>query len=324
MSGFVFAGTPVFAERILRRLLQAGRRPRAVYTQPDRASGRGRKLTPSPVKRLAASEDIEIRQPATLRDEDALAALEALEPDLLVVAAYGLLLPPRALMAAGKDGRGAVNVHPSLLPRWRGAAPVERALMAGDEHTGVCLMQMVERLDAGPVFARASLPIEPSHTAATLEADLADLGADLLLEHFEALRTGALLPEPQPESGVTHARKLGRKDFEADFSKDAAELARAVRALVDRKALTAQLEGEPIKLLAAEATLDTHGHAPPGTIVALDRDAMTIACGRGALAVTHVKLARGSGKVQSIADVSNGHPGLFAPGKRFAVPDEPA
>lgn len=323
MSGFVFAGTPVFAERVLRRLLQDGRRPLAVYTQPDRASGRGRKLSPPPVKRLAESEGIEVRQPAAL-DADALTELEALEPELLIVAAYGLLLPKRALLAAGKDGRGAVNVHPSLLPRWRGAAPVERALMAGDERTGVCLMQMVARLDAGPVFASASLAIESSDTAATLEAKLADLGSDLLLERFEALRAGTLKPVPQPESGVTYARKLQARDFEADFSQDAVCIERTLRAVVDRKALTAYLDGEPIKLHAAEAVASAEPAAEPGTIVALDRRAMTIACSNGALRVTRVQLARGRGKVQSVADVSNGHPGLLAVGKRFAANGAPA
>ncbi len=319
MSNFVFAGTPAFAERILRDLLQAGRRPRVVYTQPDRASGRGRKVTPPPVKRLAEREGIEVRQPGTLNDPRVLADLEALEPELLVVAAYGLLLPERALRAPGKDGRGAVNVHPSLLPRWRGAAPVERAIMAGDACTGVCLMQMVARLDAGPVFARASLAIAPTDTAAVLEARLAELGAELLIAHFDALLAGTLQPEPQPETGVTYAERLRPSDFQADFTGSAAQLARAVRALVDRKALTARLDGEPVKLCAAEAIESPDPAARPGTIVALDRRRVTVACGEGALGVTRVRLARGSGRVQAVADVLNGYPDLFRVGKRFQV-----
>ena len=242
------------------------------------------------------------------------------------MAAYGLLLPAQVLLLPRPDGRGAINVHASLLPRWRGAAPVERALMAGDRQTGVCLMQMEPSLDTGPVFARQALPIEPEHTGASLERALAELGGELLVQHFDALLEGTLTLQPQAAEGVTYAHKLTAADSIADFRKPAARLSREVRALCERKPLTATLEGEPVRLLRARdagpQARDGGGHdAAPGTIVAVGRREFSIACGeRSTLAISELQLTRGKGRVMPVAAAVNGYPDLLVTGRRFDLP----
>ena len=312
MSGALrlgFAGTPDFAVRILERLIDSPHVVAAVFTQPDRPAGRRRRPTPSPVRVFAESRGIPVHTPRRIRDEvDRLRAL-----DVLVVAAYGLILPPAALDA---PQLGCINVHASLLPRWRGAAPVERAIMAGDAGTGVSIMQMDAGLDTGPVLARRSTPIGDTETGAALAARLADLGATTLLECLA--HPDALAAEPQDPALATHAPKLTARDAVIDWTRSAAGVARQVRALSGRRTACATLAGERIAILAARAA-DT-GDAPPG-VLARTAAGLVIGCGAGALLPETVQLARGKGRPMSVRDAANGFPDLFAPGRQLDVPD---
>lgn len=223
---YAFAGTPAFAVPTLAALIEHCGPPVRVWTQPDRPAGRGRAPTPSPVKRLALEHGLAVAQPERL-DDDAIALLELDAIDLFVVIAYGLLLPPRALAAARI---ACVNLHASLLPRWRGAAPIQRAIEAGDHETGICLMRMEQGLDTGPVYACARTPIGATDTAQTLHDRLAQLAADTLVAHWAGLADGSLVPRPQPETGATYARKLDKGEGAIDWSAPADEIARRVRA----------------------------------------------------------------------------------------------
>ena len=217
----IFAGTPDFAAASLAALIQSGHTPCAVLTQPDRPAGRGKKLTASPVKQVATDHGIAVLQPATLKDADSVAAIEALQPDLMVVAAYGLILPQTVLDI---PRAGCVNVHASLLPRWRGAAPVQAAILAGDPKTGVCLMGMEAGLDTGPVFARTELEIGSDETAGELHDRLAAAGAELLKTHVDDLISGELQPVPQDDALATYAHKFRTADAEIDWHESAAVL----------------------------------------------------------------------------------------------------
>jgi methionyl-tRNA formyltransferase len=313
-----FAGTPEFAATALDRLISSDFKPVVVFTQPDRPTGRGRKLKPSPVKVLAQSHGIEVQEPVSLKG----VSLEAYELDLLVVAAYGLLLPSTALDA---PRLGCLNIHASLLPRWRGAAPVERAIMAGDTETGVCLMQMDEGLDTGDVYVRAAIPIAAEDTGGSLERKLAVLGARLLVEFLPCVETRSATV--QSESGITYANKVTARDRSLDWSESATSIARQVRALADRDAVTVFGTGpEPvrIRLLAAHAQTDSSSgdRAPPGTILAVDRLGVMVACGSGRLLVERLQLNRGKGRPLSALDAANGHPDIIAPGKTLAARQE--
>lgn len=311
-----FAGTPEFAATILEHLIAADQPPELVFTQPDRPTGRGRKLKPSPVKTLAQARGLSIQDPARLKG----ISLAGYDLDLLVVAAYGLILPVRIL---AEPRLGCLNVHASLLPRWRGAAPVERAIMAGDAETGVCLMQMDAGLDTGPVYACERLAIGAAETGGQLEERLARAGATLLLEILP--RLDAMTPRPQPEAGVTYAHKLTAADSVPDWQGDAAGLARRIRALADRQPLAAYIADDAglarIRLLGAEpVTEEAAGTmasvAPsPGTIVASARSGIEIACGSGRLRVTRLQLNRGKGTPMPAEAAINGYPGLLAVGQ---------
>ena len=224
----VFMGTPAFAATILDALIAAGHRILAVYTQPPRPSGRGHRPQPSPVQLLAAQHRLEIRCPVSLRTPEAQAAFAALGADAAVVAAYGLILP-RAVLVAPR--LGCLNVHASLLPRWRGAAPIQRALLAGDGATGITIMQMEEGLDTGPILLQEAVPIARGTTAAGLSAELAALGARLIVAALDGIAGGRLVPRPQPQEGVTYAHKIGREDGRLDWRLSAAVLERQVQAL---------------------------------------------------------------------------------------------
>ncbi len=224
-----FAGTPEFAARILHALLAAARVPAVVYTQPDRPAGRRRRLSASPVKTLAEQHNLPVRQPRSLRPAEEAAALRAADLDVFVVAAYGLILPTAVLTA---PRFGCINVHASLLPRWRGAAPVERAIMAGDTETGVSIMHMEQGLDTGPVYLQRRLAITPDLDGPSLEARLADLGAEALLECL--VRLPDLRPQPQAPEGVTYAAKLSRADAAIDWTLLAVVIERKIRALRGR------------------------------------------------------------------------------------------
>ncbi len=307
-----FAGTPSFAARILQALINSRHEVRLVLTQPDRRAGRGRRLVPSAVRTLAEAEGLALRTPNRIEHE--LASLSGL--DMLVVAAYGLLLPQVALDA---PARGCVNVHASLLPRWRGAAPVERAIMAGDASTGTSIMQMDAGLDTGPVLLSRSIPIRDTDTGISLTADLADLGAGALLEALE--RFDALDPVAQDDAEATLAPKLGDADARIDWRRPATSIARQVRALVQRRTAYATVGGERVLVLEAAPlrTADAQGVASkPGT-VSKRRDGVTVACGEGALLLRTVRLSRGSGRAMPARDAANGYPQIFATGARFDV-----
>ena len=308
LPSLAFAGSPEFACRALAALMTAGHRPRLVLTQPDRPAGRGRRSSPSAVKRLALDASIPV---ATPRRADAIeAALARAAPDLLIVAAYGLLLPAAAL---ARPRLGCINVHASLLPRWRGAAPIERALIAGDEATGVSLMQMDEGLDTGPVLAQSRMPIVPRATGAALESALADLGARLLLQTLPIL--SQLTPRPQ-RGPATWAPKLGRQDAAANWRHSASELDRRIRALAHRLPVFGTLGEVRVQLLAATAAAGTWD-AVPGTILPAGKEEILVACGEGALRLQALRLNRGKGNVLGPREARNGFPRLFHPGARF-------
>ncbi len=280
----VFAGTPDFARASLSALVAADHAPAAVLTQPDRPAGRGKRLTPSPVKRYASEHDIEVLQPPTLRDDDIVARLAALEPDLLVVAAYGLLLPQRVLDI---PRAGCLNVHASLLPRWRGAAPIQAAILAGDAETGVCLMQMTAGLDCGPVLACEATPIGARETAGELHDRLAALGAGLLVRELDAILAGRIAPVPQDDNLATHAPKIGRADAELDWRLPAVTLERRVRAFNPVPGAWFMLDGEAVKCWQA-GVVEAPG-AAAGSVLAADRDGVVVACAEDALRLTRLQ-----------------------------------
>jgi methionyl-tRNA formyltransferase len=295
----VFAGTPEFA---VPSLAAAASRQEvvAVYTQPDRPAGRGRSLAASPVKRAALERGIPVLQPETLKSQVSRDALAALQPDLLIVVAYGLILP-KAILAIPKYG--CWNVHASLLPRWRGAAPIQRAIEAGDARTGVCLMQMEAGLDTGPVLLSQATDIGPEETGGQLHDRLAALGAQVLADGLGLLRAGIRpVPQPQPEQGVTYARKLEKAEARLDWSRPAAALANQVRAFNPWPVAEATVAGERLRILDAVALEPAHG-AAPGTLLAASRDGIDIACGEGALRLRTVQ--REGGRAIGAADFVN-------------------
>ncbi|MGE0668555.1 MAG: methionyl-tRNA formyltransferase [Sphingomonadales bacterium] len=280
-----FMGTPDFAARILRDLAAwteaNGHEIVAVYSQPPREAGRGRKPQPSPVHRLADELGIPVFTPEKLKSSEDQQAFAALGLDLAVVAAYGLILP-KAILDAPR--LGCLNVHASLLPRWRGAAPIHRAIMAGDETTGVCIMRMEEGLDTGPVYRRREIPIGPETTTGELHGALAALAAEPLFEAIADAAAGAA-PEPQPEEGVTYAKKIDKAEARIDWSRPAAEVDRQIRGLSPFPGAWFELHGERIKVLRSRVA---SGSDTPGTV--LD-DNLTIACGDGAVALTKLQRA---------------------------------
>ncbi|HEU4774341.1 MAG TPA: methionyl-tRNA formyltransferase [Lysobacter sp.] len=302
----VFAGTPDFAVPSLRAAAQRNEVV-AVYTQPDRPAGRGRGLTPSPVKREALERGIEVVQPENFKSAAAREALAAYKPDLLVVVAYGLILPQTVLDI---PTQGCWNVHASLLPRWRGAAPIQRAIQANDAQTGVCLMKMEKGLDTGPVLLSQALDIGSEETGGQLHDRLAALGAQVLADGLGLLRAGIRpIPQPQPEDGVTYAHKLDKAEARLDWSRPAGELANKVRAFNPWPMAEAQVAGERLRLHAAVALPLSH-EAAPGTVLAAGREGLDIACGEGALRIR--VLQRDGGKAITAADYLNGRRDLLA------------
>ena len=280
----VFMGTPEFSVPALDALAAAGHRVLAVYTQPPRPAGRGQKEQPSPVQRAAEAHGIAVRAPNSLRDAAAEAEFKALGADLAVVAAYGLILPKAILDA---PLRGCLNIHASLLPRWRGAAPIQRAIEAGDAESGITIMVMDEGLDTGPMLLKESVPIGPETTAAALHDALAALGAKLIVRALAGLESGALLPVPKPAEGVTYARKIAKEEARLDWRAPAALLERRIRAFHPFPGTWFEVKGERIRVLAAIAGPRAR-EAAPGTIL----DArLAIACGEGALRPTSLQRA---------------------------------
>ncbi|WP_147653527.1 methionyl-tRNA formyltransferase [Vulcaniibacterium gelatinicum] len=300
----VFAGTPEFAVPCLRVAAQRGEVV-AVYTQPDRPAGRGRALTPSPVKREALARGLEVRQPEHFKSAATRDALRALQPDLMVVVAYGLILPQAVLDI---PQHGCWNVHASLLPRWRGAAPIQRAIEAGDAETGVCLMQMERGLDTGPVLLSRRTPIGADETAGQLHDRLAELGAQLLADGLGLLRAGLRpVPQPQPDEGVTYAHKLEKHEARLDWTRPARVLANKVRAFHPWPVAEAELAGERVRIHGAVALDEAHA-AAPGTLLRAGREGVDVACGEGVLRIR--TLQREGGRAISAADWLNARPDL--------------
>ncbi|HZP64831.1 MAG TPA: methionyl-tRNA formyltransferase [Rudaea sp.] len=298
-----FAGTPEFAVPHLAACRVAGVEIAAVYTQPDRPAGRGRKLAPSPVKVAALDAGYPVEQPENLKSADVRQRLRDYALDLFVVVAYGLLLP-RSVLAAPRFG--CWNVHASLLPRWRGAAPIQRALLAGDTETGVCLMQMEAGLDTGPVLLRRALAIAPQDTGGTLHDRLAALGAEVLGEGLLRLVRGeTLTPERQPEQGASYAHKLDKTEAKLDWHQTAAALERKVRAFDPWPVAEADVGGERLRIWKAQA-LTAHGDTAPGQIVAAGRDGIDVACAQGVLRLLEVQ--RAGGRRMPVRDYLNARP----------------
>jgi methionyl-tRNA formyltransferase len=301
----VFAGTPEFSVPCLEACRTSGAKVLAVYTQPDRPAGRGRKLTPSPVKEAALAAGIPVEQPVSFKTAKVREKLAAYQPDLMIVVAYGLILSPKVLAI---PRLGCWNVHASLLPRWRGAAPIQRAILAGDTKTGVDLMQMDAGLDTGPILLERCTPIGRHDTAGTLHDKLSLLGADILMEGLS--RTCAretLLAKPQSEDGVMYAHKLDKAEARLDFTRPALALEHQVRAFDPWPVAEGEIAGENLRIWAAHA-IDHPHHATPGSIIATHRDSIDVACGEGALRIT--ALQRAGGKRVTATDYLNARPEL--------------
>jgi len=284
MTRVVFAGTPEFARESLTALLASGIRPLAVLTQPDRPAGRGKKLQASAVRKFAGQHGLRVLQPASLRPAQVVDELIAIDADLFIVAAYGLLLPQSVLDI---PRIACINVHASLLPRWRGAAPIQAAILAGDDKTGISLMQMEAGLDTGPVYAASSIDIGELETAGELHDRLARLGGELLVQNIEAIVSGACLAKKQNESEATHAAKIKSADAELNWQQTAVELQRTVRAYNPVPGAWTTLQGERLKCWRAEA-IDGNGNVP-GTVVGSGVDGILVACGEGILRITELQ-----------------------------------
>ncbi|MFG0540891.1 methionyl-tRNA formyltransferase [Pseudomonas sp. YQ_5] len=303
----VFAGTPEFAAEHLKALLDSPYEIVAVYTQPDRPAGRGQKLMPSAVKALAVAHDIPVFQPQTLRDADAQAELAALKPDLMVVVAYGLILPQVVLDI---PRLGCINSHASLLPRWRGAAPIQRAVEAGDAESGVTVMRMEAGLDTGPMLLKVVTPISAEDTGGTLHDRLAEMGPPAVVQAIAGLADGSLQGEVQDDALATYAHKLNKDEARIDWTRPAIELERLIRAFNPWPVCHSTLDGESVKVLAANLST---GQGAPGEILSASKDGLLVACGDQALSLTRLQLP--GGKALSFSDLFNSRREKFAAGK---------
>ena len=283
----IFAGTPEFAAAALEALIAAGHEIPLVLTQPDRPAGRGMKLKASPVKEVAQAHGLTVAQPENLKSEAARQPIRDAAAEVMVVAAYGLILP-EAVLAVPR--LGCVNIHASLLPRWRGAAPIHRAIEAGDRETGITLMQMDKGLDTGAMLARSVLPILDGDTTGSLHDKLAELGAREIVALLPRLAAGGVVGEKQDDALATYAKKIGKDDARLDWNRSAVELDRQIRAFNPFPGAHALLAGEPIKIWQARPLADA---GPPGTVLSVGRDGLRVACGTGALDITEVQKAGG-------------------------------
>jgi methionyl-tRNA formyltransferase len=304
----VFAGTPDFAAAALHALIQSPHEIVGVYTQPDRPAGRGRKLTPSPVKQLALQHELAVFQPGSLKTPETLEQLRALDADVMVVAAYGLILPPEIL---GVPRCGCLNIHASLLPRWRGAAPIQRAILAGDTETGITIMQMDKGLDTGPMLLKLACPIRTDDTTASLHDRLAHLGAEAIVTALDQL--AELTPMPQDETEATYAAKLTKQEAIIDWRHPAVALDRQIRALNPWPVAQTSVKGQTLRIWAAQSlTLTDVAQAPPGTVIHCDKGGIDIRCGQGVLRLTQLQPA--GSKPMDVAAFLNGRPDWLTPG----------
>ncbi len=306
-----FAGTPDFAARHLQALLKQPEHSLvAVWTQPDRRAGRGKQPTPSPVKQVALEAKIPLLQPVKL-DPDAQSAMAAQNLDLLVVVAYGLLLPQAVL---DMPRLGCINVHASLLPRWRGAAPIQRCIEAGDKHSGICIMQMDAGLDTGPALKRSAFELTPRETAASLHDRLLQAGVPALLECVEELACGTAVAQPQPETGITYAHKISKADARIQWQLPALAIDRQIRAFNPVPVAHTQLDDLVIRIWQCEL-VPGPVDAEPGTILGADKEGIRVACGEGSIRIQRLQLP--GKKALPAADLLRGQAATFAPGKRF-------
>ncbi|MGL5128543.1 MAG: methionyl-tRNA formyltransferase [Aeromonas popoffii] len=307
----IFAGTPDFAARHLAALLSSDHEVVAVYTQPDKPAGRGQKLTASPVKELALTHNLPVYQPASLRNEEAQAELAALGADLMVVVAYGLILPKVVL---DTPRLGCINVHGSLLPRWRGAAPIQRAIWAGDAETGVTIMQMDVGLDTGAMIRKVSCPIAADETSTSLYDKLAGLGPQALVDTLNAMATGDTAAEQQDDSLANYAQKLSKEEARIDWSMEAVAIERCIRAFNPWPISWFEVAGQTIKVWQAEVVDSNHGQ-PAGTLLKADKQGIDIATGKGVLRL--LTLQPPGKKAMSVSDLLNSRRDWFEPGTQL-------
>ena len=307
----LFAGTPKFAAVILERLIKEELKPRCVLTQPDRGKGRGRKVAFSPVKKVAIDSDIDVLQPFTLKDEAIKSKIEIMAPDVLVVAAYGLILP-REILRAPKFG--CINVHASVLPRWRGAAPIERAILAGDQITGISIMEMEEGLDTGPVYESSTTDIIPGESVSGLEARLAFLGSNLLCKVIRNLPGSK---SKQEGRFATYASKLTSQDRKIDWSHSAGRLFRQIWALSERLPVTVEINNQKIQILEAivrQQKLQETDSRMVGSLIDVDKSGINVQCIDGLLSITKLKVIGGKGAILNPSSALNGFPHIFTKG----------
>ncbi|MFM5881052.1 methionyl-tRNA formyltransferase [Aeromonas sanarellii] len=307
----IFAGTPDFAARHLAALLSSGHEVVAVYTQPDKPAGRGQKLTASPVKELALAHSLPVYQPASLRNEAAQAELAALGTDLMVVVAYGLILPKAVL---DTPRLGCINVHGSLLPRWRGAAPIQRSIWAGDAETGVTIMQMDVGLDTGAMIRKVSCPIAADETSASLYDKLAGLGPQALVDTLNAMAAGDTVAEPQDDALANYAEKLSKEEARIDWSMEAAAIERCIRAFNPWPISWFEVAGQTVKVWQAEVVPQAHGQAA-GTLLKADKQGIEVATGQGVLRL--LTLQPPGKKAMSVSDLLNSRRDWFEPGTQL-------
>lgn len=308
----IFAGTPDFAAKHLHALLASQHEVIAVYTQPDRPAGRGKKLTPSAVKTLALEHDIAVHQPPSLKDEEAQQVLAAHNADVMVVVAYGLLLPKTVLEM---PHLGCINVHGSILPRWRGAAPIQRSIWAGDAETGVTIMQMDEGLDTGDMLHIDRLPIQSSDTSATLYDKLAERGPISLIHVLDNIDT--ISPEKQDDAVATYAKKLSKEEALIDWQSDAEQIERNIRAFNPWPVAWMKVKDQNIKVWSAEVVKDVPAQHSPGTIIQADKNGIVIAAGTTALRILSLQIP--GKKAMSAADVVNARAAWFEPGTNLSI-----
>ena len=302
----IFAGTPDFAARHLQKLIESEHQIVGVYSQPDRPAGRGKKLKASEVKELALEHNLPVFQPPSLKTQDALNELNSLNADIMIVVAYGLILP-KAILDAPR--MGCLNVHGSILPRWRGAAPIQRAIWAGDEQTGVTIMQMDEGLDTGDMLHISRCPISTIETSASLYTKLAELGPSALIETINKLANGEITPEPQNDELANYAKKLSKEEANIDWSMSAVQIERNIRSFNPWPVCFTQMGGQTVKIYQAQVILQSGN---PGQILLSDKNGVIVACGEHALCITQLQ-PQGK-KPMAINDFLNGRSDWVTPG----------